>query len=82
MILVDVDVPVIDKTFDFQLDENSYVSDITEEIGEIIAAVQQNTLEKSDSVMMLCSYDKRQILIGSKTLAECGIRTGSRLLFV
>ena len=82
MILVDVEVPAVDKIFDFQLDENAYVSDITEEIAEMIAAAGQSTFQKNDSTMLLCSYETRQIIAGNMTLAECGIRTGSRLLFV
>lgn len=82
MILVDVEVPAVDKIFDFQLDENVYVSDITEEIAEMIAAARQSTFQRNDSTMLLCSYENRRILSGNMTLAECGVRTGSRLLFV
>ena len=82
MILVDVKVPAIDKTYDFELDETSCVSDIPEEIAEMIAAKQHYVLEKTESVPMLFNDETGQMLSADKSLYDCGIRTGNRLLFV
>ena len=82
MILVDVNVPAADMTYDFQLDENSLISDMAEEIAEMVSAYQQKNLDKQNSTPMLCSYESRQVLEGSRTLSEYGIKTGSKLLFV
>ena len=36
MIIVEIKVPALDKTYDFQLEENVPLKDVRREIGEII----------------------------------------------
>ena len=50
MILVDVNVPAADMTYDFQLDENSLISDIAEEIAEMVSAYQQKNLDIAKTI--------------------------------
>jgi uncharacterized ubiquitin-like protein YukD len=82
LILVDINVPVVGKTYDFQLDENAYIYDLLEEISEMIATSEQMEMVRTDSQMMLCSYESHRILPQDMTLSECGIKTGNRLIFV
>ena len=46
MILVDIQVPVLDKIFDFELDEEACADAVLEEIQELIAG--QEGLDRSE----------------------------------
>ncbi len=82
MILVDIYVPSLGRDYNFSLDERAIISNLLEEISEMI--VQK---EKCESVLegekfMLCSLDGKEILKADQTLEAYGIENGSRLLFV
>ena len=82
MILVDIYVPSVDKTYDFQLNEQIPVSMVIEEIGEMIGQKEHATLKGNASDLTLCSYVSRTVLNREKTLEQEGIVTGNRLLLV
>jgi uncharacterized ubiquitin-like protein YukD len=82
MILVDIYVPSFDREYDFHLDEKTQVSVLLEEITEMISQKEQCQIKGSLSDMMLCSFDKKMILPSDKTLQECNIITGNRLLLL
>ena len=83
MILVDIYVPAIDQTMDFELDEYASISNLLEEIGEMIIQTAKGEIRKEDVYkMMLCSYDLQSVLENNKTLEEYNIRNGSRLFIV
>jgi len=82
MILTDVYVPALQETFDFELDENMPVGVITREIAQILACKTGTSLKTGEDAFLLGSFEKQDILDGALTLKECGIKNGSRLLFV
>ena len=82
MILVDIYVPSLDATYDFQLDENTPVKDLTAEIGEMLGKKCKAAPDQEGQRFVLCSYAQKAILPAEKTLFMCGIRSGSRLLLV
>ncbi len=80
MILVDIYVPSLDKTFDFRLDERASVESLTAEITEMIGS--ETGSPGKEGGFYLCSMDQERILPGNSTPAQCGIRNGSRLMLV
>ncbi|BCN29969.1 EsaB/YukD family protein [Anaeromicropila herbilytica] len=82
MILVDIYVPSFDKEYDFHLDEKTPISILLEEITEMISQKEQCDMKGNLSELMLCSYESREILTNTKTLKECNVITGSRLLLL
>lgn len=82
MILVDIYIPSIDRTVDFNLDENVPVSALAEEIGEMIALSSQSAALGHTERLLLCSMDRGCILDKSMTLRQNGVANGSRLLIV
>lgn len=84
MILVDVSMPVIGKTYEFSLDENTSVSLIIDEIVEIVVQKEGYSYERenTDDGMCMFSYDTRRLLDAGKSLSENGITNGSRLLII
>lgn len=82
MILVDVFVPSVDNVYDFQLDEDVKIGLLVEEIGEMICQKEHCRLEGRIEKLLLCSMDNRTILPKETTLAECGIKTGGKLMLL
>lgn len=84
MITVDIYIPVINETYDFQLDENAGIQYIIDEIVEILAKKTGASNANRDEryPYFLCRTDKKQVLDIRKTLSECEIRNGSRLMLV
>lgn len=82
LILVDIEVPVNGRKYDFRLDENVYIADLIDEIGAMmIPASEGNEAEKIRD-MLLCDYEHRRILPLDSTLKQCGIGSGDRLVFL
>lgn len=82
MILVDIYVPSVDQEFDFGLDETAKIAGIIEEIASMVSQKEQCELKGNTEELLLCSMRDKAILPREKTLAECDIVNGSRLLLV
>lgn len=82
MILVDVYVPALDKTYDFQLDENVRIDELTAEIAEMLLRERRLGENKNVDEFILCSMDNQVILNDETTLSENGITNGGKLMLV
>jgi hypothetical protein len=82
MILVDVTVPSVEKTYDFNLDENAQISLVMEEIVGMICQKEQCEMIGNKENLLLCQYGGQVILNKQSTLKECGVTNGYRLLLV
>lgn len=82
MILVDIYVPVLNKRYDFKLDEHAYISHIAEEVGELIILKENSASKQQLQDLLLCDYQRRQVLPYDQTLDQNGIRSGSRLVLI
>ncbi|MCI8978193.1 EsaB/YukD family protein [Lachnospiraceae bacterium 54-11] len=81
MILVDIQVPVLDKIFDFELDEEACADAVLEEIQELIAGQEGLDCEEPGK-MYLYVPGQEGILTGNETLKQQGIRDGDRLILI
>jgi uncharacterized ubiquitin-like protein YukD len=82
MILIDVYVPSMDKTYDFQVDENVSIENLVMEIAEMIGSETKSDKKSSQSGLLLCSLDDKVILQKNRSLHAYGIVNGSRLMLV
>lgn len=82
MILVDVFVPSIDRTYNFSLDENVALSVLVEELIELVERKEQTSFAGNRTTVSLISGTTRRVLPPHNTLKECGVPTGSTLLLV
>lgn len=82
MILVDIYIPSLDKNYDFQVDENASVGNLTMEISEMIGNETKSGKISETENFMLCSLDQNKILKKYNTLKDCGMKNGSRLMLV
>lgn len=79
MIIVDIVVPIIDVTYDFSIDENTAIGTIVEDIVDLVMQKEGVDMDGAPE-MQLFSFSQRRALDSSKTLEECGIDTGDRLV--
>lgn len=82
MILVDVYVPSVDRTYNFSLDEGVPVSSIVEELVEMVERKEQATFVGSREAVCLIDRGSERVLPRGNTLEECGIPTGSTLILI
>lgn len=82
MILVDVFVPSVDKEYDFQLSETASISMVIEEISEMIGQKERTEIVGDVNRLQLCDQERQCILDRNRTLAECQVTTGCRLILV
>lgn len=82
MILVDVYIPSVDQTYDFNIDENVTVASVIEEIASMVSQKEQCILRGDPVSLVLCSPALLTLLPPEKTLKQCGIDTGHPLILV
>lgn len=82
MILVDIYVPVINETFDFQLDENIFVDSIIDEVVAILGKKMKNDAVADASGFELYGMEREEKINRESTLFAAGIKDGSRLMLL
>lgn len=82
MILVDIYSPSVNQTYDFSLEEGAKISQVIDEISEMIAQKEQTGIEGDVREFLLVSRNLECILNPEKTLAYYEIRTGDKLVLV
>lgn len=81
MILVDIQIPILDKVFDFELDEGTKVETLLADILTLAARDEQ--LEKSEDELMFLYGMRQEGILGRKeTLEYQGVRDGDRLILI
>lgn len=82
MVIVDIFVPSLDKTYNFMLDESSKVELLMVEIIEMIDNREGLTSSYAEGNFALCDRDKEIVLDHNKKLGEQGIETSANLVLV
>lgn len=82
MIIVDVFVPSLDRTYNFMLDEDSTVELLTVEILEMIDNREGLLSSFDESNFILCDGDREIVLDSKKSLKELGVETSGNLILV
>lgn len=82
MILVDIYVPAVGNTYDFQLEEEEKVCTLIEEIGELIGQKEHSRITGDSNEFMLCFCKGKKILSKNMTLAASGVQNGDSLLLL
>lgn len=79
MILVDVEVPVMGKTYDVQIDETVPVKEIAGQIRDMICLQEQCGILGGQENLTLWDVQRQQCLMGEHTAKEYEITTGQGL---
>ena len=80
MIMVDVYVPAIAKSYDFCLEESASVASLLEEVCGMISQREHWPEVPESEKMLLCCIQTGGVLPLDKSLGGCGVRNGYRLL--
>ena len=82
MILVDINIPAVNETLDFSLDENTPVAHVLAEILGMVSK-KYNSLDIGDADR-ICLYNMtaEKRINNSRTLSQQGVMSGSRLMLV
>lgn len=82
MILVDVEVPAIGQTYNFQIDEHVKMEDLAVEIRDMICMQKQCACVGLENRLTLWDVQRQIELPGGADAQACGITTGSKLILV
>ena len=82
MIIVEVSVPCIDKTYDFKLNEDIILSVIIDEIASVICQKEQCEITGEKSDFMLFKAETNQALSMNLSLFENDVKSGNKLILV
>lgn len=82
MINVDVYVPAMDRVYNFNLDEESRVSVLVEEISELICQKEHSSLDGEKERFIMGSVDKEVNFNPGFSLREYSVKNGEKLILV
>ena len=82
MISVTVFAVVFENEYEFRLDEDARISELLEEIGEMICQKEQCLIKGDPSSLILFKRETAQVFPHDSTLSECGVMTGDVLYLV
>ena len=82
MILVDIYVPSVNRTYDFQLNEQIPICTLVDEISEMICQKEHSKIVGKTDELLLCVFETSRILNPQYSLEELGVKTGDKLLLV
>ncbi|MBD5548078.1 MAG: glutamyl-tRNA amidotransferase [Lachnospiraceae bacterium] len=81
MILVDIQVPMLDRVYDFELNEELKAGELLEDILMLIIKEEKYSQGKSAG-MVLYAVRQERILDREKTMRCQGVRDGDRLILI
>lgn len=82
MLRVEVCVPAINRTYEFVLNDRMPLPVVIEECAEVIASREHRMWAGSTDDLVLCDASSGVTLPREKTLHQCKVSPGSRLLLV
>ena len=80
MIVVDVYVPALDRVYNFNLDEDSRISVLIEEISDLICRKERSSLDGEKDKFIMGSLDARINFNPDCSLREYSVKNGDKLI--
>lgn len=81
MLHVEVYIPAVMKNYEFSLNEHVKTAVLIEEMAHMISQKEQKPWKK-DGRLLLCNASRQCLLPGEKTLYQCRVQPGSRLMLL
>lgn len=81
MILVDIQVPLLDEVYDFELDEETQVWELLGEITALIAR-KEGILLKEEGNLRLYAMRQDRLLDKNASLRQQAVEAGDRLVLI
>lgn len=82
MINVDVYVPSLDRVYNFNLDEDSKILVLIEEISELICQKEHSVLDGDKNRFIMGTIDERKNFNPNCSLKDYSVKNGEKLILV
>ena len=82
MINVDVFIPSLDRSYNFNLDEEAKIRFLIDEIAELLCKKEHVSLSGEKEDLLLGSLDRRMYFNSKYSLREYSIKNGDTLILV
>ncbi|MDE6589029.1 MAG: EsaB/YukD family protein [Oscillospiraceae bacterium] len=82
MIIVDIRVPALEKVYNFSVEEMAKVSDLIEEVVELVCQKEHLAFNGNLEEMVLCSVEGGVQCDRNKCLNDYGVTGGSELILM
>ena len=82
MLRCEISVPALSKSYEFCLNEHVKVPDVVGEIVSVIKSYEHCTWADDAQGVVLCDTQLGSVLPNEKTLYECHVSPGSKLMLV
>ena len=81
MILVDIQVPKLNRTYDYELDEEMKAGELLTKITQIVTE-KEKLKNCSDEEMLLYDLNREKVLSEFYSLKQQGVKSGDRLYLI
>ena len=82
MVIVDVNVPALEKVYNLSLEEKAKIDDLIEEIVELVLQKEHLDFKGDHHELVLCAVESGVQMKRDKTLNDYGIVGGAELILV
>lgn len=82
LINVDVYVPAMDRTYNFNLDEEASILMLMDEISELICKKEHSSVDGAKELFIMGSLDKKVNFDSKCSLKDYSIKNGDTLILV
>ncbi len=82
MILVDIYIPALERSYDFSLQEQAPISALIEELIEMIGQKEHWPVSRPSSEFLLADPAQSCVFAPNDTLAGRGVLSGTRLILL
>lgn len=81
MIVVDIQVPNLNRTYDFELDEEMKTGELLKKIIQTISG-KENLKDCREDEMLLYDLNRETVLSENRSLRQQGVKSGEQLYLI
>lgn len=82
MIIVEISIASMNTKYDFEIDEDTKLRLIMEEINDILSRKTRSPIGKTSGNFILCDINRSRVLDPNLTVEQNGLRSGSQLILL
>jgi hypothetical protein len=82
MLYVEVYVPALEKEYEFSLNEHVKIGAVIDEISSVVSVQEQKKWQEDTEERILCNATGKCLLPKNRSLYECKVHPGSRLILM
>lgn len=82
MIITEIYVPSVDRTYEFKLNEDAAAEVVIDEVCSVICQKEQCPIKGDKRALMLFSRDNGRLLLHDLSLYDNGVQSGDSLMLI